>query len=224
MRLFRTISLVLALGVALSCGAHAGGGTPSPVQVTLGGGGCTPPIGTVLFGFRPDPAASAQVQTLFAADQAARRVPLERIAWERVSREDAERRAQALALLRAGRLSTGQDHLAAAYLFQHGDCPEHYRLANLLAEQAIRRGSREARWIFAATFDRWQRSLGLPQRYGTQYRSVGTGGADPGCNFELEPYDPATTDEERARYDVPPLAEALRRAEEINARCRAARP
>jgi hypothetical protein len=49
---------------------------------------------------------------------------------------------------------------------------------------------------------------GLPQKYGTQYRSVGG-------RWVLYPVDPATSDEERARWDVPPLAEALRRAEEM---------
>jgi hypothetical protein len=33
--------------------------------------------------------------------------------------------------------------------------------------------------------------------------------------FEEDQADPATSDEQRARWDVPPLTEALRRAEEM---------
>jgi hypothetical protein len=50
-------------------------------------------------------------------------------------------------------------------------------------------------------------SRGLPQKYGTQYIASGDG------PLELYDYDPATTDEERAAYDVPPLHELLRRVQ-----------
>lgn len=49
---------------------------------------------------------------------------------------------------------------------------------------------------------------GLPQKYGTQYRSANG-------RWVLHEVDPTTSDEERARWDVPPLAEALRRADEM---------
>jgi hypothetical protein len=49
---------------------------------------------------------------------------------------------------------------------------------------------------------------GLPQKYGTQYRSVNG-------RWVLHEVDPTTTDEERARWDVRPLAEALRRADQM---------
>lgn len=48
-------------------------------------------------------------------------------------------------------------------------------------------------------------SRGLPQTYGTQYIAYGDG------PLELYQYDPSTTDEERALYNVPPLYELLRR-------------
>jgi hypothetical protein len=49
---------------------------------------------------------------------------------------------------------------------------------------------------------------GLPQKYGTQYRFANG-------RWILYEVDPAISDEERARWDVPPLAEALRRADEM---------
>ena len=51
--------------------------------------------------------------------------------------------------------------------------------------------------------------LGKPQRFGTQYR------LDAG-KWVLYAVDPAVTDEERQRWGVPPLAQARRRADEMN--------
>jgi hypothetical protein len=48
---------------------------------------------------------------------------------------------------------------------------------------------------------------GKPQKYGTNYVSDGR-------RQQLWDVDPATTDAERAAWDVPPLAEQLRKAEE----------
>lgn len=66
--------------------------------------------------------------------------------------------------------------------------------------------------LAAAAYDRWLVHQGKPQKYGTQYRS------DDGEAFRLEEVDPATTDEERAEWDVPPLAEAQRMAEHMRPR------
>jgi hypothetical protein len=62
-----------------------------------------------------------------------------------------------------------------------------------------------ARWLAAAAYDRWLMTGGLPQKYGTQYRFAKG-------RWVLHEVDPTTSDGERARWDVPPLAEALRRA------------
>lgn len=49
---------------------------------------------------------------------------------------------------------------------------------------------------------------GRPQRYGTQF-------VPDGVRHRLWDVEPATMDEERAAWDVPPLAEQLRRADEL---------
>lgn len=209
------------LGLTLASLAQAGGGLRTPVTITLQGAGCTPALGTVSFGMTFDAAASAQMAELFAADQAARSGGPGAIDWDTVAREDRERRVDTLKLLQSGRLSTPADFVGAAFLFQHGDCPAAYELANKLAAQAIAAGERPggiphptARFIFAATYDRWQRSLGRPQKYGTQYVSVGEG-----CKYRFEPYDLTTTDAERAEYGLPTLEEALARVDQLNAEC-----
>jgi hypothetical protein len=52
-------------------------------------------------------------------------------------------------------------------------------------------------------------SLGKPQHYGTRYKRVDG-------RMVLWEVDPTVTDEERAEWEVPTLADARRRAEEMN--------
>lgn len=196
--------------------ALAGGGGEAPT-VTLNNPNCHPVIGTVKVRTGTDLAASQRLAQLFAQDQADRAV--QPIDWSKVAPADQARRREALQLLNAGRLSRGEDFYHAAFLFQHGDCPQHYELANLLAQQAMRRGYPSAGWLYAATFDRWMLSLGRPQKYGTQFVTE-----PEGCVVKLAQYDPATTDAERTRYGAPALAVALRQAEKLSALCNARRP
>ena len=94
----------------------------------------------------------------------------------------------------------------AAWILNHGDAPEDARQAHELATESAERGHRPARWLAAAAYDRWRMYRGEPQRYGTQFVPDGT-------RHRLWDVDPATTDAERAAWDVPPLADQLRRAE-----------
>jgi hypothetical protein len=128
----------------------------------------------------------------------------------RVMRErDRQRRVQVEALVAADRLQTPEDYFHAARIFQHGDIPEDAWKAHLLALKAAELGYRPARWMAAAAWDRWLMYQGRPQKYGTQYTTDGK-------RQRLWDVDPSTTDEERAAWDVPPLAEQLRKAEEAS--------
>ena len=147
--------------------------------------------------------ASSQMLVLFTADQAARQLPMNTDP-QTIQMEDTQRRYDVLRYFQSGETWDTQDLVYAAFIFQHGDCSEHYRYANRLAQIALEAGDPNARWIYAATLDRYLMSLGKPQKFGTQY--VGTGE-----DFRLYPVDPSTTDEERAQYNVPPLSEALER-------------
>lgn len=120
---------------------------------------------------------------------------------------DRLRRRRVRELVAAQRLSTAVDHLHAARIFQHGDEAQDARQAFELALKAVERGCLPARWMAAAAYDRWQMYQGKPQRYGTQFVSDGR-------RQRLWDVDPATTDAERAEWDVPPLAEQLRKARE----------
>ncbi len=120
------------------------------------------------------------------------------------------RRARAAALLGAGAVRDADDFLHATFLFQHGERLEHWAMAHLLARTAADMGHPRAPYMVAASHDRWLMRQGLPQKYGTN-------SVDDGGRARVWPYDPRTTDAERAALGVPPLAELLARAERMNA-------
>jgi hypothetical protein len=165
---------------------------------------CEPPVAPIKLGDDESPAITVRMRELFATDQAARlSAPID---WPRLAQEDAQRRQETMTYLLAGQICTAESLYYAAFIFQHGNCPEHYDLAHQLAEYARQRGYDAARWLCAATLDRALMSRNLPQKYGTQYVAYGDG------PLELYSYDPDTTDEERREYDVPPLHELLGRS------------
>jgi len=106
---------------------------------------------------------------------------------------------------------TAEDFYRAAMLFQHGTEASDWRKARELALRAVELHPeyREAKWLAAAALDRELIRTGKRQRYGTQYRDVGG-------RLELYPVDPATTDEQRAQWGLPPLREAQEAAAQMN--------
>jgi len=148
-----------------------------------------------------------ELRQLYEADQADRRGG--QLSPD-VSERDRARRRRVAELLDAGAVESGEDFFHAAMVFQHGDGLDDYQRARELALRAAELGHRPGRWLAAAALDRWLMRQGRPQKYGTQYRSSGDG-------YELYEVEPATTDDERAEWDVPPLAEARRRAGDMAA-------
>ena len=137
--------------------------------------------------------------------------PVDTPEYRALRERDRERRARAdaaLAALRAGGAPSAGDLYHAAWLYNHGDTPADARRGHELAREAAERGHDGARWLAAAAYDRWCMYEGRAQRYGTQF-------VPDGRRFRLWDLDPATTDAERAAWGVPPLAEQLRRAEEL---------
>ena len=122
---------------------------------------------------------------------------------------DLERRRRVMELVASDELNTAEDYYHAAWIMNHGDTPEDARSAHSLALRSSELGYRPARWLAAASYDRWQMYQGKPQKYGTNY-------VFDGRRDRLWDVDPETTDAERAAWDVPPLAEQLRKAEEAN--------
>lgn len=123
------------------------------------------------------------------------------------SRRDVVRLSRERQLIR-----TAYDHLHAALIMQHGDRAEDIALARDLARQAValRPWLAEARWLYAATTDRYLQKTGKPQIYGTQYQQV------DGV-WTLEPFDPsAVSDEQRAKWRTHSLAKRREFIEGLN--------
>jgi hypothetical protein len=104
---------------------------------------------------------------LFESDQSARRG--DKISWQEVWQEDEDRRKQVRVMLNAGEVRTATDYFHAALVFQHGAEPEDYLLAHILAVNSVILGDRDARWLAAATLDRYLNRTGKPQVFGTQF-------------------------------------------------------
>lgn len=120
---------------------------------------------------------------------------------------DERRRQLAEQLLAAAADAEAVDLYHVAWLLNHGDTPDEAERAHRLALRAAHLGHRPARWLSAAAYDRWQLYRGLPQKYGTQI-------VPDGVRYRLWDLDGTASDEDRARWDVPPLSEMERRAEE----------
>lgn len=153
---------------------------------------------------------SSELQDLFQADQDERKhhpaygTPEYLLLRER----DAGRRRRLEIIVESGGLQEPEDYYHAAWILNHGESVEEIWQAHTLAKEAVKLGFSRARWLAAATYDRWLMYQGRPQKYGTQI-------VPDGERQRVWDVDPKTSDLERAEWDVPTLAEMLKRAEEI---------
>ena len=108
-------------------------------------------------------------------------------------------------------LYTGADNYYAAMILQHGEKPEDYLLAHELCIVAISKREAKAKWLAAATEDRFLMMIGRPQRFATQFK--GENGI-----YRLYETDPGVTDDLRHALDVPSLAQAKAREAKMNQR------
>lgn len=107
-----------------------------------------------------------RLKALFDADQAER--DQDPINWALLSQNDVKRRTELHRMLEQNAVTTGLDDYEAAFIQQHGQKPDDYLLAHALAMAALAKGYTQARWIAAATLDRYLQQSGQPQIFGTQ--------------------------------------------------------
>jgi len=132
-------------------------------------------------------------------------------------RTDDERRARVIELIAAGAVVTPRDKFNAGLVLQHtgltfcdGELksvsPENYLLAHRYFEAALAAGVEDARGLSATAIDRYLSFTKGVQKYGTNLVINQKTGKS-----EWVPIDRGTTDAERARYGVAPLATLLAR-------------
>lgn len=155
---------------------------------------------------------SPELAKLYEEDQADRR-PAEGkpIDWTVVAPRDDARLARVKEMYAQDLLKTGADYYHAAMVLQHATVPEDFLLAHELCVVAISKGHDKAKWLAAASEDRFLMNIGRPQRFATQYRAESKGGP-----MQLYKVDSGVTDSLRAALNVPTLAQAREREAEMN--------
>jgi hypothetical protein len=118
-----------------------------------------------------------------------------------VAEHDAVRHSKAKELLAQGKVETGREYFFIALLFQHSGDPNELMLAHVLAVTAASKGFSRAKWMAAATMDRYLQSVNQPQIFGTQFKMAAG-------RWSMEPYSrTAISDALRDQWCVIPLAE-----------------
>ena len=134
-----------------------------------------------------------------------------------IARTDEERVQIVLSLIGQGVLKTPEDKFNAALVLDHtpftycekrlvSKSPDNYLLAHHLFQSAYAGGYRDARYLIAASIDRYLSMTQGYQKYGTNRITNQETGKE-----EWVPIDRKTLDSERAKYGVLPLAELLKR-------------
>lgn len=155
---------------------------------------------------------NAELRQLFDEDQADRQSPSPD--WKVVGPRDLAREQRVEEILAAGGATVADDYWHAAMVFQHGQTVAQIERARALSLKALELepDHRQARWLAAAALDRKLMYEKKPQKYGTQYTKTSKDGP-----WELYTFDPATTDAERAEWEVPSLETQRRELQQMNA-------
>jgi hypothetical protein len=161
-----------------------------------------------------------ELKTMYEADQGDRVGPNALVGdkandnWAQLRERDQFRHKRLQELLAEGKVTSGDDYYHAAMILQHGSGPEDYLLAHILAGAAAQRGCEQAKWLAAASLDRYLQAVGQPQVFGTQYMNSF---ADK--SWTQEPFSPALlSDSVRQGYNVPSLAEIRQRLKDYQSK------
>ncbi len=123
--------------------------------------------------------------------------------WQAIAQRDQQRQSKVRALLRDGQVQTGKEFHYSALILQHSSTTDELALAHVLAVTAVIEGDNTAKWLAAATFDRYRQNQKEPQVFGTQFM---VGASD--SKWSMEPYDHgAVPDSVRTLWCVVSLSE-----------------
>ncbi len=155
----------------------------------------------------PPETDNLRLEELYAGDQKDRETVLSTAAQvENLRTRDLARRKEVFEMMSQGEVNTVNDLYRAAVILLHGAEPKEFLAAHRLAVMASVNGHKPARWLSAASLDRFLMSIGLPQTYGTQFEH----NADDG-RYQLRlPIDDATLLHfEKRFFNVPAVIERL---------------
>ena len=119
-----------------------------------------------------------------------------------VGKRDADRRMRVMKYYSNGSIETGSDYYHAAMILHHGARADDYLLAHEFCIIALSKGVVEAKWLAAASEDRFLIEIGRKQRFGTQ------------LGIPLET-DGKLSDRLRRALNVPDLEESIEQSKMI---------
>jgi hypothetical protein len=149
------------------------------------------------------PSDNAELARISQEDQDDRKPGPHGIDWAKLKPRDDARLARTRELYASGALRTGADWFHAALILQHSSEADDYLLAHEMSVAAVAQGYKEARWLAAASEDRFLMQIGRKQRFGTQYKPDDTTG-----KYRLAPTEPHVTDALREVLGIESLAVA----------------
>jgi hypothetical protein len=156
----------------------------------------------------------SEIHRLRVADQDDRRgfMSKSQAELDELANRDAARLKRAKEIYRSGGLVNGWDYFDAALVLQHSSNSEDYLLAHVLCTVAIDKGvGADARWLSAASLDRYLESIQQKQIFGTQYDG------DVKKGYTYGSYNAGLlTDAIRKALDVPTLAQQKKDLERLN--------
>jgi hypothetical protein len=163
----------------------------------------------------------SEIHQMFIDDQADRhglpRSGPSQEVMQKMMERDAKRLKRTREIYYQGGLKTGRDYLDASLIFQHSSTADDYLLAHVLSVVAIAMANKDddwlmnARWLSAATLDRYLQSIKRKQVFGTQYSK------NDKQVWIYDEYDDALlTDAIRKALDVPDKDQQKKDLERIN--------
>lgn len=156
----------------------------------------------------PPETDNPHLEKLFREDQKDRETVYETAeAVAELKSRDRARRKRVYVMMDLGEVRAKNDLYHAAVVLHHGEEPADFLTGHRFATMAALMGHRAARFLLAATLDRFLMSAGLPQLYGTQFDY------SPGSRryeFKLPVYEHVLLDFEKEFLGVPSVGDRLR--------------
>jgi hypothetical protein len=168
--------------------------------------------------FEGIPNPQSDLKKLFEADQEDRKNGLNESNPEVFAQREENRYQKAQEMFaqyeKNRTLLSAEDVYYLAFLFQHGRTSEDYKKAHELALEAEKQGSEDAKWLSAATEDRYLFSLGKAQKWGTQFIQT-KNGWEYAAPLEEDAIS-GVTDEMRQNKNVPVRGDQLKEISKLS--------
>ncbi|HAH08359.1 MAG TPA: hypothetical protein DCM05_17845 [Elusimicrobia bacterium] len=125
----------------------------------------------------------------------------------KLKERDAQRRKRVYVMMDLGEIRTMKDLYRASVILQHGHDAADFLTAHRLATLSAILGHKTARWLLAATLDRYLMAIDQPQVYGTQFEYSAS---EKRYQLKLPIGDAMFLDFEKELLGVPTVAERLK--------------